>query len=351
MIIGETLKCYGFDTMLAGDGATGIDLARREHPDLIICDVNMPNLDGYETLTRLRQQEATATTPFIFLSGAVERPSVRQGMELGADDYLTKPFLPSELMAAVNTRLGKQAVIERQTEKKLDELRGNITLALPHELRTPLNGIMGLSQILMEDYATLPPAEILESATFIHESALRLHRLIENFLVFAQIEMMAGDDLTRQAAAVRTVAEPIIGKAALEMAVKANRENDLVFSVPPATVAVIADNLKKITEELVDNACKFSAYGSPVRVIGREDGGNFELTVTDQGRGMTREQISKIAPHVQFERSVYEQQGAGLGLTIAKRLAEIQGGKLSIESVPGQQTTVRVSFPLSGSLA
>lgn len=347
MIIGETLKCYGFDTMLAGDGATGIELARREHPDLIICDVNMPDLDGYETLTRLRQQEATATTPFIFLSGAVERPSVRQGMELGADDYLTKPFLPSELMKAVNTRLGKQAVIERQTEKKLNELRGNITLALPHELRTPLNGIMGLSQILIEDYATLPPAEVLESATFIHESALRLHRLIENFLVFAQIEMMAGSDLTLQALSSRTVAEPIIGKAALEMAVKANRESDLAFSVAPATVAVIADNLKKITEELVDNAFKFSASGSPVRVVGREDGGNFELTVTDQGRGMTREQISKIAPHVQFERNVYEQQGAGLGLTIAKRLAEIQGGKLFVESEPGLRTTVRVSFPLS----
>ncbi len=140
MIIGETLKYQGFETLLTGDGESGIEMACRERPDLIICDVNMPNLDGYETLTRLRQDEATATTPFIFLSGAVERPSVRLGME---------------------------AVIARQTERKLDELRGNITIVLPHELRTPLNGIMGLSTMLMEDYATMPSAEILESAGFI----------------------------------------------------------------------------------------------------------------------------------------------------------------------------------------
>src|SRR6185436_21089588 len=94
-------------------------------------------------------------------------------------------------LAAVNTRLEKQAEIRRQSEQKLDELRGNITLALPHELRTPLHGIMGLASILIEDYATLPPEEVLESARYIHESALRLHRLIENFLVFSQIELMA----------------------------------------------------------------------------------------------------------------------------------------------------------------
>src|SRR6185436_12829928 len=96
-------------------------------------------------------------------------------------------------LAAVNTRLEKQAEIRRQSEQKLDELRGNITLALPHELRTPLHGIMGLASIMIEDYATLPPEEVLESARYIHESALRLHRLIENFLVFSQIELMASE--------------------------------------------------------------------------------------------------------------------------------------------------------------
>src|ERR1051325_7228617 len=196
MIIEETLDMFGFSTLTAEDGEKGIQVAKQQLPDLIICDVNMPKLDGFMTLTMLREDERTATIPFIFLSGAVERPNVRRGMEMGADDYLTKPFTPSELLAAVNARLEKQAEIERKSEKKLDELRGKVTLALPHELRTPLNGIMGLAQILIDDHATMKPHEILETARFICLSAERLQRLIENFLVFAQIELMAKDGHT-----------------------------------------------------------------------------------------------------------------------------------------------------------
>src|SRR6266581_6507340 len=152
LIISESLKIYGFTTLTADDGVKGIEVAREHRPDLIICDINMPNLDGYATLTAIRQNESTATTPFIFLSGATEKPNVRRGMELGADDYLTKPFTHKELVTAVNARLVKQAEVHRQSEKKLDELRGNITLALPHELRTPLHGILGLASLMVDDH-------------------------------------------------------------------------------------------------------------------------------------------------------------------------------------------------------
>lgn len=138
-----------------------------------------------------------------------------------------------------------EAVIARQTDKKLDELRGNITLALPHELRTPLNGIMGLSTMLMEDYATMPPAETLESAGFMHESVLRLYHLSKNFLIYAQIEMMTRDDLLRQTAAERTAVEAVITQAAQDMAAKARRVGDLELADQPAEVAVIADHLQK----------------------------------------------------------------------------------------------------------
>ena len=104
MVIAESLNLYGFNTLSAEDGMSGIQIAREQCPDLIICDINMPNLDGYGTLTALRENEATATIPFIFLTGAADKLNMRRGMELGADDYLTKPFTHKELMAAVNTR-------------------------------------------------------------------------------------------------------------------------------------------------------------------------------------------------------------------------------------------------------
>ncbi len=346
-IIEETLGMFGFATVTAEDGETGVAAALQEMPDLIICDVNMPKMDGFETLTKLREVESTASIPFMFLSGAVDRPQIRRGMEMGADDYLTKPFTPSELLAAVNARLEKQKEIQRQSEKKLDELRGKMTLALPHELRTPLNGIMGLANILMEDHKTLGADDIFENAKFIHDSALRLHRLIENFLAYAQIELMAQNptSIMASAASSLTRADLTASDAAREVAERHGRAKDLEITVAPGAVAALQDNLKKIIEELVDNAFKFSNPGTRVRVIGTLDGTQFALRITNQGRGMTPQQIAEVAPHVQFEREKFEQQGAGLGLIIAKRLTELNGGKFLIQSAPDVETTVTVTFP------
>jgi two-component system sensor histidine kinase/response regulator len=347
MIIEETLNMFGFETLLAEDGEHGVALAREHLPDLIICDVQMPKLDGFGTLAQLREHESTATIPFMFLTGQVERPNVRRGMEMGADDYLTKPFTPSELLAAVNARLEKIAEIERKSEKKLDELRGKMTLAMPHELRTPLNGIMGLASILIDGHDSMQPAELLENARMIHLSADRLHRLIENFLAYGQIELMAKDpkSILASASASATVTAPLISDTARAVAARWKREGDLRLEVRGCTVPVIADSLQKAAEELVDNAFKFSDPGTPVRVIAGALDQTFSLNVINTGRGLTTEQISQIGPHVQFEREKYEQQGAGLGLAIAKRLTELNGGTFSINSVPGRETRLTVSFP------
>ena len=350
MLISESLKIYGFEIIVAEDGLRGIELAKEHLPDLIICDIRMPKKDGYETLRALRENEATATIPFIFLSGATEKIDVRRGMELGADDYLTKPFTHKELMAAVNARLEKQADFQRQSEKKLDELRGNITMALPHELRTPLNGILGLASLMIEDCATMPKAEVLESAKFIHESALRLHRLIENFLVYSQIQLMAtkSERIDTSGGVNPIQAHQFIPELARPIAKRYKREADLDLHLAPAGLLIPPDNFRKIIEELVENAFKFSERGKPVHVLSEISRSTYHITIADHGRGMTPDQIARIGPHIQFDRKTYEQQGSGLGLIIAKRLTELLGGQFSIHSKPGLETTVKVSFAIVG---
>jgi DNA-binding response OmpR family regulator len=110
----ETLQMEGFGTHGAHNGMTGVQLARAHRPDVIICDIMMPGMDGYTVLMELQNDPATATIPFIFLTARADRESQRQGMELGADDYLTKPFTRAEILAAVTTRLQKQAAMERK---------------------------------------------------------------------------------------------------------------------------------------------------------------------------------------------------------------------------------------------
>ena len=350
MLISESLKLYGFEILVAEDGEKGTALAKEHLPDLIICDIRMPKKDGYETLTALRDDEATTTIPFIFLSGASEKIDMRKGMELGADDYLTKPFTHKELMAAVNARLEKQADFQRQSEKKLDELRGNITMALPHELRTPLNGILGLASLMIDDHATMPKAEVLESAKFIHESALRLHRLIENFLVYSQIQLMAtkAEKIDISGGINPIQAHEFIPELARPIARRYKREADLDIHLASAALLIPPDNFRKIIEELVENALKFSDRGKPVHIISEISNSTYHITIADHGRGMTPEQIARIGPHIQFDRKIYEQQGAGLGLIIAKRLTELLGGQFSIHSKPGHETTVKVSFAIVG---
>jgi signal transduction histidine kinase len=211
---------------------------------------------------------------------------------------------------------------------------------------------MGLAQILIDDHETMKPHEVLETARFVYTSAERLHRLIENFLAYAQIELMAKDakSILARASMSATACAPPATNCAKTVASRWKREEDLQLDIRPCTVPVLADNLQKIVEELVDNAFKFSSAGTPVRIIAGPMEQTFYLNVINTGRGMTAEQISQIGPQIQFEREKYEQQGAGLGLVIAKRLTELNGGHFSITSTPGQETKVTVSFPAPATL-
>jgi two-component system, sensor histidine kinase and response regulator len=348
--IEEILNLLGFQATTAYDGMMGLQLVRQEIPDLIICDIMMPGLDGYGVLTSLRQDKVTANIPFIFLTAKVNRPNFRQGMELGADDYLTKPFTPKELLKSIAVQLDKREASKRHTQTQLNQLRHNISFALPHELRTPLNGILGFSELLIKDYDILPSVEVLEIAQAMRESALRLYRLTQNFLLYADLELLS-TDLARLHALLNTPAEsysrPTVTDIVQQKFKTADREGDLLLQVEDYPLPISELKLKKIVDELVDNALKFSKSNTPIHIKGRIEEDTFVLCVTDHGRGMTSEQISQMGAYMQFDRKLHEQQGSGLGLTIAKQLIELHGGSLSIDSTPGKQTVVTAKFNLT----
>jgi DNA-binding response OmpR family regulator len=118
----DLLSAEEFNAVAADNGATGVQLALSHRPDLIICDVMMPQLDGHGVLQALRQNPVTATIPFIFLTAKVDRSDLREGMSLGADDYVTKPFRPKELLQAINTRLAKTSCDRETTSAKTQRI-------------------------------------------------------------------------------------------------------------------------------------------------------------------------------------------------------------------------------------
>lgn len=344
----ELLDTEGFSVMGAEDGRAGVQAARDYLPDLIICDIMMPEQDGHAVLAELRRDPATAVIPFVFLTARVDAANLRTGMDLGADDYLTKPYTRAQLLRAVSARLARRAQVVAPLESKLEELRSNIAASLPHEFLTPLTVIMAASEILVRHPETLAPNDIPAIGERIHSAAERLHRLFKNFLLYTRLEMAATDPA--KAAALRgygtSDSRAVIEDMAHRGALQAGRTADLYVGLTDANVQIEPAYLSKIVEELLDNAFKYSAVGLPVLVNSYVDGAHvFTLSVSDRGRGMTRDQIARVGAYVQFDREEHEQQGQGLGLAIAKRLAELHRGELVIESTPGLQTVVKVNLP------
>lgn len=347
-LIVSLLQGEGYNTLAATDGRRGIELARTHLPDLIICDVTMPSTDGHTTLRTLRQDPSTATIPFIFLSGHTGKSDMRQGMDMGADDYLAKPVVPDDLVAAVKSRLQKREMNRKETERKLNELRMSLSLTLPHEIRTPLSGIIGFAEILRDDSRTLKPEEISEMASMILKSSQRLGVLMENALTFAQLQILsaspdkggfAGSEAT---SSLRTHLE----EAAQRKCASMERLRDLHTSLASAEAVISLQSITRILEELLDNAGKFSKPGTPIGVTSRVEGDAYVLEIRDEGVGMNSTQLGEIGAYRQFGRTSREQQGTGLGLTISKMIAELYEGQLSVTSEPGKGTTVRVRIPV-----
>ena len=250
----------------------------------------------------------------------------------------------------MKTRKEEQTLLTNTiiSEKRMNDLRINITRSLPHELRTPLNGILGFTEVLISEYDYLDPSEIREILQRIHYSGKRLDRLIVNFLIYAELELLSTNPKRIETLRDTLVssAEAVIAEQACQQAKQAQREADLHLNIQDFSVPIAAVWLNKAVEELGSNAFKFSEPGTSVRISTVVENNIFILSVNNKGRGMTSEQIAQLGAYMQFERKIYEQQGSGLGLTIVKHIAELHGGKLKIESIPSKETTVFLFLPL-----
>lgn len=346
LMIMTMLKSHGYEALGAENGAEGAELARQHSPDLILSDIHMERGDGYSMLSAIRNDQTTATIPVIFITGMADLQVMRQSMQLGADDFIPKPFSSQELLAAVRTRLDKHQKLSLRASKKLEELRASMSVTVPHEMRTPLNGILGYSDIMRKQFDDLEPLEVGRMAERIYKNAKRLERLVENYLLYAQTEFHREEMQRKDLFDTDTPeADKVIEQIAIQKAGDFGRTADLYLHLTPCSVAVSPKYFAKIVEELVDNGFRYSKTGSHVLVRSELRNNQYHFSVTDQGRGMTAEQISQIGAFMQFERQVYEQQGQGLGLTVVRRLVDLHGGSMEISSEYGKTTTVSVILP------
>jgi signal transduction histidine kinase len=344
-VFGLALRRDGYHVLEADSALTGLETARQHLPDLILTDINMPGGDGSTLLGNIRRDPELRSRQVVLMTGRPDVVPPRKGMEEGADDFLLKPVSFDALRNCVEARFSRAAVNWRVEDQMLAQLRSWVPSHLPHEFFTPLAGIIGLTEILRANSGRLEKDEVEDIHKDIHRSALQLHRTLRNYLLILELQG-ASNEILLGSLSPRQVEEHV--RAGVTEAVRLNqRQEDIIVRVNPCCLSVKPQDLTRIVEELVENACKFSRHGSPVEVDLSVDG---QLTITDKGRGLTAEEIKRIGVFQQFGRKTYEQQGLGLGLVLVQKLSVRYEAAFSMKSWPGEGTEVQVAFPLPSSV-
>jgi signal transduction histidine kinase len=347
-IVGMALEGAGYAMEEAADGKQGLDRAMETAPDLILCDINMPGMNGFETLEELRKHKSTSFIPFIFMTGESPRIYLRKGMNLGANDFIMKPIDMKDLIKAVQMRLQEVDRNKEETQKAVADLSESITRALPHELRTPMTGILGLAELLKVQAEGMTPSDMKELAELLFTSAVRMNRTLEKFWIHTQCLLLTNDNAklssSRQTGTKNI--DVIIRRVAEESALFYKRSSDLTLNLAPLSVAISERYFEQVVSQIIENAFKFSTEGTSVSISTAVENPLGLILVKDHGRGMSEDQVQKIHAFMQFDRERHEQQGLGLGLMIAKRLLKIHDGKLEITSGLDQGTTITITLPL-----
>ncbi len=352
LAIRDILEVEGYEVLTASDGVEGLEVMERVRPDLIIADISMPRMNGYEFYKAARSRPEWVSIPFIFLTAKAEREDRLRGKALGVEDYMTKPFDPKELLITVESRIGRAEAIREATEAEFEELKQQIINLLSHELRTPLTSVYGYTELALEEASQLPMSEFHEFLMGIKQGADRLTKLVEDLLLVIRLDTGQVVQEFRVLGEVTGELAASIGKVALAFQKQAEKkgitlETKVPDELPP--VRVYLPFFEDALSRLVDNAIKFSRNkGKVVRIHARADDEHIEVAVSDEGVGIAAADIPNLFQRFrQINRAKMEQQGIGIGLVIAQGLIQAMGGEIDVESEAGVGSTFTIRLPVA----
>jgi two-component system sensor histidine kinase/response regulator len=340
-VVGTILRQAGYAVTPATSGAEALEGLREKAPDLILLDLMMPGMDGLEVCRRIKDDPTTQQIPVIFLTASNEMEHLVRGFEVGAVDYVTKPFNPPELLARVRTHLELKHARNRLREMN-DEKNEFMGIAA-HDLRSPLNAIKGYAEMVLED--TEIGQENAGLVKSIHDAATRMAGMVQNLLDANRIERgelqlnLAATELGNLLASVVETQRP--RAAAKEQSLT------LESSVTTAVACVDSVVMLQVLENLVSNAVKYSPAGRRIWMRLKQPDSTIRIEVQDEGPGLSTEDQKRLFG--KFARLSAKPTGGehatGLGLSIVKRMVEAMNGKVLCESELGKGATFIVELP------
>lgn len=354
--IRDILEIKGFQVLTATSGVDGLRVMQGSllPPDLIVSDIMMPFMNGYEFFNAVRKETRWTKIPFIFLTARGEKTDVRMGKMLGADEYMVKPFEPEDLLVAVTSKLKRSQEIDAVNKGEVSTIKRSILTILNHEFRTPLTYIVAYSDMLNREPDEMNYEEMKTFLQGINTGAERLRRLIENFIIL--VELQTGEAQTQYNWRKKKFSDlDTIFENALPYVEDAARENGITIEVswPHGALPQIQgdqDYLRTALIRLLDNAIKFSDKPhSKVYLYTDVVDNRVCIFVRDEGRGIPAEEQQRIWDmFYQINRQQYEDQGSGSGLAIVDQIAKLHGGSINLESEVGVGSTFAICIPVAG---
>jgi len=335
----DVMEMEDYQVVEAKDGDEGIKLAKEKLPDIIVSDMLMPNKNGLEMMKEIKSNPFTENIPFIFLSALSDKEYIRNTLDLGAEDYLTKPISTEDLLLAIKLKLRDS----KKSEERLNKLRMNVLKSIPHELRTPLNSILGFSYLIKTDNDRLTKDEIKEFAEHINESGNRVLHLIENYLIYIKLRTISTNN--RSIIELKdNYCECISDVIKTKINDLSDNKNRFILEIEDQLISIKQEHFDVLLREIISNAIKFSDNDGIIKISTKKENKKLILTVENKSNGITQEQISEIGAFMQFNRGIQEQQGIGIGLAIVKLIAIIYNLDFKVESELKKFFRVNISF-------
>ncbi|MDX1992044.1 MAG: response regulator [bacterium] len=340
----EMLTISGYRAQGAFSGKVGIRLAKQIHPDVIVCDISMGDMDGYKVLEELRQDSSTAALPFIFITAHADRQSMRKGMELGADDYLTKPFSNEELVVAIQSRLARFEKITSEAENRFNRARQNMMTLIARRIHHPLETVNAALDTVSKQMKQLSQTDM---HNIVHTAAgnnRRITRLVDQLALLVRLESKLVTAQTIQRGSLKMPLRDVWQKALEDAknAVDAPQGLEWLVQEQDRTAQVVCDYdaLSHALAEVIINAMTYSPDGSSITLAQRVEEGKVYFSVADRGPGMSPR-------HINNALGDSREATDGLGLKLARRVLEAHSGGIALHSAPNEGTTAVAWLPVA----
>jgi len=339
-----------FQVCTANNGTTCIEMAKKEHPDLILLDVMMPDISGFDTAVILKKDDETKEIPIIFLTALNTPADLVHGFQVGANDFLTKPFNKEELVMRVMQQISLVAA-KRIIEKQNAELRATLSnrdkmySVIAHDLRSPMASIrMVLNLVVQSSTPETVGPELYTLLDQANRESEEVHDLLDNLLKWTKsqtgrLNVVIQDlDLNDIIPGVVDIFEMIAQTKHIKL--------ELQRTDQPLVVKADNDMLKTVVRNFMSNAIKFSPEGASIEIIMSTEGDFAKVSIRDHGVGIAADRLDSIFHKGETTYGTGGEEGSGLGLQLCQDFARKIGGDCTVESVEGQGSTFSILIPL-----